>query len=41
MPRMVEPLRAVAQIILKLFLESYHSKRHSGQGNIFFGRTRY
>jgi hypothetical protein len=24
-----------------LFLESYHSKRHTGQGNIFFGRTRY
>ena len=27
-------LQAVAQIILKLFLESYHSKVHTNQGNI-------
>jgi hypothetical protein len=25
---------AVAQIIIKLFLKSYNSKRHTGQGNI-------
>ncbi len=32
--------RAVAQIILKLFLESYTYELGAGQGNIFFGKTR-
>jgi hypothetical protein len=30
----VSSAQAVAQIILKLFLQSYNSKFHTGQGNI-------